>query len=107
MRPHPAAAQGQEALRRHHLPARIDAVAPAGITGIEGIAAANATADLGNGWSEYSLSLDPGVDAGDVLQRCTASGLPLRRFEERRATLHDVFVHLVGSAPDSSGELAR
>ena len=63
-------------------------------------------ADLGGGWAEYSLALDPGVDAGDVLQRCTASGLPLRRFEERRATLHDVFVHLVGS-DESLGENVR
>lgn len=92
---------------RGQLPARIDAVAPAGITGIEGVADAKTVADLGDGWSEYSLALEPGVDAGDVLQRCTVSGLPLRRFEERRATLHDVFVHLVGSSPDSAGELAR
>ena len=92
---------------RATLPARIDAVAPAGITGIEGVGDAKTVADLGNGWSEYSLSLDPGVTAGDVLQRCTASGLPLRRFEERRANLHDVFVHLVGSSPDSSEELPR
>jgi len=89
------------------LPARIDAIAPPGITGIEGVAEARAVADLGNGWSEYSLGLDPGVDAGDVLQRCTASGLPLRRFEERRATLHDVFVHLVGAPDDSSRESTR
>ena len=89
------------------LPARIDAIAPAGITGIEGVAEARAVADLGNGWSEYSLGLEPGVAAGDVLQRCTASGLPLRRFEERRATLHDVFVHLVGSPTEANGESAR
>jgi len=89
------------------LPARIDAVAPAGITGIEGVAEAKVIADLGGGWTEYSLALDPGVDAGDVLQRCTASGLPLRRFEERRATLHDVFVHLVGGPSETNGEIAR
>lgn len=92
---------------RGTLPARIDAVAPAGIAGIEGVAAAHPVADLGSGWSEYSLSLAPGVSAGDVLQRCTANGLPLRRFEERRATLHDVFVHLVGASADASGEPAR
>ena len=94
---------------RAQLPARIDAIAPAGIAGVEGVAEARAVANFGNGWSEYSLSLDPGVTAGDVLQRCTASGLPLRRFEERRATLHDVFVHLVGESaePANPGETAR
>ncbi|QDM41044.1 ATP-binding cassette domain-containing protein [Altererythrobacter sp. TH136] len=92
---------------RGTLPARIDAVAPGGISGIEGVAEARAGADLGNGWNEYSLHLDPGVDAADVLQRCTASGLPLRRFEERRATLHDVFVHLVGGTDETAGERAQ
>jgi ABC-2 type transport system ATP-binding protein len=89
------------------LPARIDAVGPPGITGIEGVAEARVVSDLGGGWSEYSLSLEPGVDAGDVLQRCTASGLPLRRFEERRANLHDVFVHLVGASDETARESAR
>jgi ABC-2 type transport system ATP-binding protein len=94
---------------RAELPARIDAIAPGGITGVEGVAEARAVTDLGNGWCEYSLSLEPGVDAGDVLQRCTTSGLPLRRFEERRANLHDVFVHLVGdpAEPVKIGETAR
>ncbi len=92
---------------RAQLPAHIDVIAPAGITGIEGVAEARKGADLGGGWSEYSLALDPGAEAGDVLQRCTASGLPLRRFEERRATLHDVFVHLVGAPAEIHGETAR
>jgi ABC-2 type transport system ATP-binding protein len=92
---------------RGQLPARIDAIAPSGITGIEGVAEARALADLGNGWSEYSLALDPAASAGDVLQRCTASGLPLRRFEERRATLHDVFVHLVGEPAEPAQEIVR
>ena len=92
---------------RGQLPARIDAVAPPGISGIEGVTEARTVADLGGGWAEYSLALDPGVDAGDVLQRCTASGLPLRRFEERRATLHDVFVHLVGEPAEAMHETGR
>ncbi len=48
---------------------------------------------------EWTLDLVPGVSAGEVLENATRRGLPLRRFEERRATLHDVFVHLVG--PDA------
>jgi ABC-2 type transport system ATP-binding protein len=92
---------------RGQLPARIDAIAPPGIAEVEGVAEARALADLGNGWSEYSLALDPGTSAGDVLQRCTARALPLRRFEERRANLHDVFVHLVGEPADSARETVR
>jgi ABC-2 type transport system ATP-binding protein len=82
---------------RAQLPARIDAIAPALIETVDGVADARLIADLGDGWGEYSLALSPGVTAGDVLERCTAARLPLRRFEERRANLHDVFVHLVGS----------
>jgi len=33
-----------------------------------------------------------------VLEQCIAKGFPLRRFEQQLASLHDVFVHLVGAA---------
>jgi ABC-2 type transport system ATP-binding protein len=92
---------------RGQLPARIDVIAPAAIAAVEGVSEARPVADLGQGWSEYSLALAPGVAAGEVLERCTLQGLPLRRFEERRATLHDVFVHLVGSEPGAREEPAR
>lgn len=81
---------------RAQLPSTIDAVAPAAIGRIEGVASARERRPLDGGLSEWTLDLEPGASAGDVLQRATAQGLPLRRFEERRATLHDVFVHLVG-----------
>jgi ABC-2 type transport system ATP-binding protein len=84
---------------RAQLPATIDAVAPERIAHITGIASAHQRHEVGDGFHEWTLDLAPGVTAGEVLERCTAQALPLRRFEERRATLHDVFVHLVG--PDA------
>lgn len=81
---------------RAQLPSTIDAVAPAAIAQLEGVGKASQRRALDDGFSEWTLDLAPGVSAGDVLQRATQRGLPLRRFEERRATLHDVFVHLVG-----------
>ena len=81
---------------RAQLPSSIDAVAPAAITDVDGVAKATERRRLESGLSEWTLDLAPGVAAGDVLQRASAQGLALRRFEERRATLHDVFVHLVG-----------
>jgi ABC-2 type transport system ATP-binding protein len=33
-----------------------------------------------------------------VLERCVAQQFPLRRFEQMHASLHDIFVHIVGSA---------
>lgn len=84
---------------RAQLPATIDALAPERIAQVPGVANARQRRDAGGGFHEWTLDLAPGVTAGEVLERCTAQAMPLRRFEERRATLHDVFVHLVG--PDA------
>jgi ABC-2 type transport system ATP-binding protein len=81
---------------RAQLPSTIEAIAPPAIAAIDGVARATERTQLGGGLSEWTLDLAPGTAAGDVLERAVARGLPLRRFEERRATLHDVFVHLVG-----------
>ncbi|WP_133366348.1 ABC transporter ATP-binding protein [Qipengyuania sediminis] len=82
---------------RSQLPSTIDAVAPAGIAAIPGVARATERRPVEGGLSEWTLDLEPGTAPGDVLEQASVRGLPLRRFEERRATLHDVFVHLVGS----------
>jgi len=84
---------------RDQLPATIDAIARDGIADVAGVSSARRKADLGEGWHEWALDLAPGASAEAVLERCTAQGVALRRFEERRATLHDVFVHLVGADP--------
>lgn len=90
---------------RAQLPSTIDVVAPAGIAAIPGVAKAHEGKSAGNGFSEWTLDLAPGVSAAEVLERASSQGLPLRRFEERRATLHDAFVHLVG--PDALEGEAR
>ena len=81
---------------RAELPATIEAIAREGIGTVAGVAAAEPVEQLGDGWQRWSLRLDPGVSAGEVLERCTTAGIALRRFEEKRANLHDVFVQLVG-----------
>jgi ABC-2 type transport system ATP-binding protein len=47
-------------------------------------------------WQEWAVRLSPGHDPGDLLEYCSAQGFALRRFEQRRASLHDVFIHIVG-----------
>lgn len=91
---------------RAQLPSTIDAVAPREIADIAGVAKARERRALSDGLSEWTLDLAPGASAGDVLQRAAQRGLPLRRFEERRATLHDVFVHLVGDDTTSEERAA-
>ncbi|MBU0668548.1 MAG: DUF4162 domain-containing protein, partial [Alphaproteobacteria bacterium] len=83
---------------RATLPARITAVAPQSIARVAGVHHAEPVEDLGAGWHEWTITLAPDTEVGEVLERCTSTGVPLRRFEEHRANLHDVFVSLVGAA---------
>ena len=82
---------------RAQLPARLSVVARNGIAALPGVERAREGEMLHDGWREWDIELKPGVAAGDVLERCIAEGIALRRFDERRASLHDVFLHVVGS----------
>lgn len=85
---------------RATLPARLSVVSRQSPARIEGVDRAVESASTIEGWSEWDVVLKDGVTAGDVLERSTASGFALRRFDERRASLHDVFLHLVGPEGD-------
>lgn len=50
-------------------------------------------------WVDWEVTLRAGAEPGDLLQACIERGFVLRNFEPRRATLHDVFIQLVGEAP--------
>ncbi|MDZ5647574.1 ABC transporter ATP-binding protein [Nitrospirillum sp. BR 11828] len=88
--------EGTQDEARALLPARLSVVTRADPTTFPGVQSVDAGAPLGDGWREWEVKLAPGVDPGDVLERCVAEGVPLRRFEQRRASLHDAFVHIVG-----------
>jgi len=45
------------------------------------------------------VTLAEGIDPADVLQCLTEQGVTLRRFDQHRVSLHDVFLHLVGTPP--------
>jgi ABC-2 type transport system ATP-binding protein len=82
---------------RGQLPARLSIVArqdPSVLDGVENAEDRGAAADS---WRRWDARLAPGVIPGDVLEQCVARGFPLRRFEQQQASLHDVFVHIVGS----------
>jgi ABC-2 type transport system ATP-binding protein len=88
--------EGTQEAARAELPARLSVVARRSPEGLNGVAAAEQLGDQGDGWIEWDVRLEPGVAPGDVLERCIADGVALRRFDERRVSLHDVFLHLVG-----------
>jgi ABC-2 type transport system ATP-binding protein len=92
--------EGTQDEARATLPGRLRIVSRAAPTGFPGIA--DMTALFGeDGWTEWQIRMEAGADPGDLLQAFTERGFALRRFEQERASLHDIFLHLVG------GEAAR
>ena len=89
---------------RAALPARLIASAKADLSTIPGVARAASGDGIEDGWHDWTLHLEPGVPAADVLEHCTANGIALRRWDEHRPSLHDVFVRMVGEDPASAGK---
>jgi len=81
---------------RAQLPASLAAVSKADLSALPGVIHAEAGVIDDSEWREWSLTLEAGVDAGEVLEKCSSQGIALRRWDHHRASLHDVFVELVG-----------
>lgn len=81
---------------RAQLPARLSVVAKADLSGLPGVLAATSTPAADPEWREWSLQFAPGFDPSEVLEHCSAGGIALRRWDHHQASLHDVFVQLVG-----------
>lgn len=88
--------EGTQDEARARLPARLSVVSRESPAALPGVAEAGETDVIDGGWREWDVRLEPGTDPGDVLQAGTERGFALRRFEQRRASLHDAFLHIVG-----------
>lgn len=70
------------------------------ISDMEGILSVNeqpiAAGDRLPGTRQWELYVQEHTDPQVILQRCFESGVSLSRFDYTQASLHDVFVHLVG-----------
>jgi len=86
---------------RAELPARISVIAKENPAKLTGVAGAEDRGEAEDGWRRWNVRLSPGVAPGDVLERCIVEQFPLRQFEQLHSSLHDVFVHIVGSAEAS------
>ena len=82
---------------REQLPARLTVVAKDDPSKLPGVESAQERGGAEAGWRRWDVRLEPGVPPGDVLERCVAERFALRRFEQVQVSLHDVFVHIVGS----------
>lgn len=83
---------------RAELPARLSVTARSDPSCLVGVESASDLGEAEPGWRRWDVRLAQGVSPGDVLERCVAAQFPLRRFEQVQASLHDVFVHIVGAA---------
>jgi ABC-2 type transport system ATP-binding protein len=90
--------QGGQDEARAQLPTRLTLTARDDPHGLAGVKSAEALGPPRDGWTDWSITLAPGADAGALLEGCTVRGFPLRRFDIHRASLHEVFLHLVGEA---------
>jgi ABC-2 type transport system ATP-binding protein len=86
---------------RAELPARLSVIARQDPSKVAGVESATDRGEADKGWRRWDVRLEQGVAPGDVLERCVAEQFPLRRFEQLHASLHDVFVHIVG-APEAA-----
>lgn len=95
--------QGNQEEARAQLPARLTLTARSDPKSLPGVARATRSGPAGEAWADYDVALSPGAAPGDLLEACTGKGFPLRGFDVRRPSLHEVFLHLVG-APEETAQ---
>ncbi|HEV2530172.1 ABC transporter ATP-binding protein [Phenylobacterium sp.] len=94
--------QGDQDAARALLPGRLVLCARQDPKALPGVASAQPKGAAKDGWTDYDVALAPDASSAALLEACTTTGFALRRFEERRASLHEVFLHLVGGAPETA-----
>jgi ABC-2 type transport system ATP-binding protein len=87
--------EGTQERARATLPPRLSLVSRTTPATLPGVLEATPN-EQADGWTEWEVRLEPGGDPADLLQACTERGFALRGFEQHRASLHDVFLHIVG-----------
>jgi ABC-2 type transport system ATP-binding protein len=96
--------EGDQEAARAVLPARISLTAQENPKVLPMVASVDAEADEGGGWTRWLATLKPRVQPAALLEACFERGLRLRRFDEHRASLHDVFLHLAGEPAEAEDE---
>jgi ABC-2 type transport system ATP-binding protein len=90
--------EGTQEEARRTLPGRVALTAQGALDGLSclDLAVAGGSED---GWTEWEVTLRLGADPAELLGACFDRGIRLSRFEHRRPSLHDIFLHLIGGAP--------
>lgn len=95
--------EGTQSQARAMLPARLSLSALDDPSALPMIASAVAGPPGDDGWTAWEVLVKPGAQAQDVLEACFERGLKLRRFDEHKPSLHDVFIHLAGDDAQTNG----
>jgi ABC-2 type transport system ATP-binding protein len=89
--------EGTQDEARATLPLRLTLTAKSSPAKLPGVIATEPRGAPSDGWQDWDVKLAPGSSAGDLLEHITGQGFALRGFEQHRASLHDIFVHIVGA----------
>ncbi len=98
--------QGDQDEARAQLPTRLTLTSNADPHSLPGVKSASPQGPPRDGWTDWEIALKPGGEAAALLEACTTRSFALRRFDIHRASLHEVFLHLVGDAPAQSETVA-
>lgn len=93
--------QGTVAEAHRVLPPRVRLTAAGDLSSLGSLPAVVGVARVGP--NEWDVALQPGADPQSVLAGCFTLGLPLLSFHATEPSLHDVFVHLVGTDAREAG----
>jgi ABC-2 type transport system ATP-binding protein len=94
--------EGTQDDARQALPSRLTLTARSDPAGLPGVAEAAEIASSEAGWRSFDLKLQPGASAAGLLENCTTNAFPLREFNVRAPTLHEVFIHFVGAEKEAA-----
>jgi ABC-2 type transport system ATP-binding protein len=94
--------EGTQDDARQALPSRLTLTARSDPAGLPGVAEAAEIASSEAGWRSFDLKLQPGASAAGLLENCTTNAFPLREFNVRAPSLHEVFIHFVGTEKESA-----
>lgn len=94
--------EGTQDEARGHLPTRLTLNSQHDPAALPGVARATRAGAAEQGWISYQVELDPGTRAEALLEHCTSSGFPLRRFTVHTPSLHEVFIHFVGTEQETA-----
>jgi ABC-2 type transport system ATP-binding protein len=94
--------EGTQDDARAALPSRLTLSSRSQPGALPGVAKATAIGPGADGWTPFEVELDPGVEAGALLEYCTTKAFPLRQFSVHTPTLHEVFIHFVGADQETA-----